>query len=130
MTKDEAYIKELEGLVCFLAKCYQRTKQTYFADHMYTCSTLNPDRRDLTKAEQSEWTRFPLIQGMSLQNTVKEFAESDKPNPVDLDNTKERFLNTVEKINKELYEAQPLDCPYDFTSRCTIGRCDCKPKTR
>jgi len=20
-----------------------------------------------------------------------------------------------------------LDCPYDFTSRCTMGRCDCKP---
>lgn len=23
---------------------------------------------------------------------------------------------------------QRLDCPYDFTSRCTMGRCDCKPK--
>jgi hypothetical protein len=23
---------------------------------------------------------------------------------------------------------QDLDCPYDFTSRCTMGRCDCKPK--
>jgi hypothetical protein len=23
---------------------------------------------------------------------------------------------------------QELDCPYDFTSRCTMGRCDCKPK--
>ena len=21
-----------------------------------------------------------------------------------------------------------LDCPFDFTSRCTMGRCDCKPK--
>jgi hypothetical protein len=21
-----------------------------------------------------------------------------------------------------------LDCPYDFTSRCTMGRCNCKPK--
>jgi len=20
-----------------------------------------------------------------------------------------------------------LDCPYDFTSRCTMGSCDCKP---
>ena len=20
-----------------------------------------------------------------------------------------------------------LDCPFDFTSRCTMGRCDCKP---
>jgi len=23
---------------------------------------------------------------------------------------------------------QELDCPYDFTSRCTMGRCDCKMK--
>jgi hypothetical protein len=23
---------------------------------------------------------------------------------------------------------QDLDCPFDFTSRCTMGRCDCKPK--
>ena len=21
-----------------------------------------------------------------------------------------------------------LDCPFDFTSRCTLGRCDCKSK--
>lgn len=21
-----------------------------------------------------------------------------------------------------------LDCPFDFTSRCTMSRCDCKPK--
>ena len=21
-----------------------------------------------------------------------------------------------------------LDCPFDFTSRCTMGRCDCKSK--
>jgi hypothetical protein len=23
---------------------------------------------------------------------------------------------------------EDLDCPFNFTSRCTIGRCDCKPK--
>tara|TARA_R110000868_G_scaffold118306_1_gene313859 strand:- start:128 stop:433 length:306 start_codon:yes stop_codon:yes gene_type:complete len=23
---------------------------------------------------------------------------------------------------------QELDCPYYFTSRCTMGRCNCKPK--
>lgn len=23
-----------------------------------------------------------------------------------------------------------LDCPYEFTSRCTMGRCDCKPKAK
>ena len=30
------------------------------------------------------------------------------------------------KINK--MKKERLDCPYDFTSRCTMGRCDCKPK--
>ena len=23
---------------------------------------------------------------------------------------------------------ETLDCPFDFTSRCTMGSCDCKPK--
>jgi hypothetical protein len=36
------------------------------------------------------------------------------------------------ECNKEcipqLKPKQELDCPYDFTSRCTMGRCDCKPK--
>ncbi len=30
-------------------------------------------------------------------------------------------------IPKEEYKLE-LDCPYDFTSRCTMGRCDCKSK--
>ena len=30
------------------------------------------------------------------------------------------------KTNK--MKEQRLDCPYDFTSRCTMGSCDCKPK--
>ena len=30
------------------------------------------------------------------------------------------------KTNK--MKRERLDCPYDFTSRCTMGRCDCKPK--
>lgn len=25
---------------------------------------------------------------------------------------------------------EELNCPYDFTSRCTLGRCDCKSKTK
>jgi len=31
---------------------------------------------------------------------------------------------------KKLYRIEDgeLDCPYNFTSRCTMGRCDCKPK--
>lgn len=43
----------------------------------------------------------------------------------------------VEQLRKQAVVAQgeqlvcqesKLDCPYDFTSRCTLGRCDCKPK--
>ena len=26
------------------------------------------------------------------------------------------------------YDENKIDCPYDFTSRCTMGRCDCKQK--
>jgi hypothetical protein len=25
-------------------------------------------------------------------------------------------------------DKEELDCPYDFTSRCTMGRCDCEIK--
>lgn len=25
-------------------------------------------------------------------------------------------------------DEEKLDCPYDFTSRCTLGRCDCEVK--
>jgi hypothetical protein len=25
---------------------------------------------------------------------------------------------------------EELDCPYDFRSRCTLGRCDCEPKQK
>jgi len=32
-------------------------------------------------------------------------------------------LNLIMDKNKQ----QTLDCPYNFTSRCTMGRCDCKP---
>lgn len=33
----------------------------------------------------------------------------------------------LEIYNKEQMQ-EDLDCPYDFTSRCTMGRCDCKTK--
>lgn len=39
------------------------------------------------------------------------------------------FDRSIYKIIIPTDEAEPeLDCPYDFTSRCTMGRCDCKPK--
>ena len=88
---DVDYIKELEGLVCFLAGCYEKTKETYFDKHMETCSVANPNRRDLTESEQSEWQRFPMIQGAKLQNIISIIAKIDKPTPIDIQGLLERF---------------------------------------
>ena len=76
---DAEYIQELEGLVCFLAGCYEKTKETYFDKHMETCSVANPNRRDLTESEQSEWQRFPMIQGLRLQHIISDIAKANKP---------------------------------------------------
>jgi hypothetical protein len=88
---DADYIKELEGLICFLAGCYEKTKETYFDKHLHTCSVANPNRRDLTDAEQSEWQRFPMIQGTRLQNIISAIAKANKPIPIDAQGLLERF---------------------------------------
>jgi hypothetical protein len=88
---DAEYIQELEGLVCFLAGCYEKTKETYFDKHMETCSVANPNRRDLTEAEKSEWQRFPMIQGSRLQHIVSDIAKSNKPTPKDVQGLLRRF---------------------------------------
>jgi len=36
-----------------------------------------------------------------------------------------KSLKTNKMENSSDYKK--LDCPFDFTSRCTMGRCDCKP---
>ena len=72
----------------------------------------------------------------------------DKPETVgetdnhfDLDNYKDWLEEQLTECRKQLSiqrvvgqseqlvcDKNELDCPYDFTSRCTMGRCDCKPK--
>lgn len=89
--KDEDYIKELEGLICFLAGCYEVNKITYFDQHLKTCSVSNPNRRELTDAEKSEYMRFPLIQGSRLQNIVYNLYETKKPMPKKLEETLKRY---------------------------------------
>lgn len=91
---DSDYIAELESVVCFLAGCYEKTKETYFDKHLHTCSRANPDRRDLTEVEQREWQRFPLIQGSILQGLVSEMAKSNKPNP-------QRIKSMVKRLTSE-----------------------------
>ena len=42
---------------------------------------------------------------------------------------KELLLIIGDNQSKQVVRATPkLDCPYDFTSRCTMGNCDCRPK--
>lgn len=88
---DAEYIQELERLVCFLAGSYEKTKETYFDKHMETCSVANPNRRDLTEAEQSEWQRFPMIQGSRLQHIVSDIAKENKGTPKDVQGLLRRF---------------------------------------
>jgi len=71
---DKTYIEDLEGLVCFLAKTYEKLKDTYWLNHLKTCGVDNPKRRDLTECEKSELNRFSLIQGSRLQKRVKQLA--------------------------------------------------------
>ena len=38
------------------------------------------------------------------------------------------IASVVGQSEQLVCDKNELDCPYDFTSRCTMGRCDCKPK--
>jgi hypothetical protein len=38
------------------------------------------------------------------------------------------LFSAVGRSEQLVCDENKLDCPYDFTSRCTMGRCDCKPK--
>ena len=38
------------------------------------------------------------------------------------------LANVVGQSELLVCDKNKLDCPYDFTSRCTMGRCDCKPR--
>lgn len=43
----------------------------------------------------------------------------------------EKYIKSLSRKQKRLKpNNELLDCPYDFTSRCTMGRCDCKPKLK
>ena len=76
-----------------MAQVYEKLKGTYFDAYMKTCSIDNPNRRQLTEHEQSEWQRFSLVQGGKLQNIVSHFASANKPRPNDIDATLHRFTS-------------------------------------
>jgi hypothetical protein len=55
---------------------------------------------------------------------IYEFAEDYHQAKLDL-----LTIPVVVGQSKQLVcDKEELDCPYDFTSRCTMGRCDCEIK--
>jgi len=89
---DAEYIKELEGITCFLAGCYEKAKETYVDRHLNTCSASNPGRRELSDSELDELSRFPMIQGSRLQAMVKNIASANKPVPTNIESVFNRFV--------------------------------------
>ena len=47
---------------------------------------------------------------------------------IELRNYIEQIIKQVDTKQLILHGDNELDCPYEFTSRCTMGRCGCKPK--
>ena len=90
MISDKEYIEDLEGIINILAKSYETNADTFFYQHLKTCSNSNPNRRDLTKCEESEISRFSLFEGR-LQNIIKKFAKKDKGNPKNIEETVKRY---------------------------------------
>ena len=120
LLSDADYIKELEGLVCFLAGCYGKAKETYFDKHMNTCSVENPNRRDLADAEKSELLRFPLIQGIALQHTISDIAKSNKPTPSDIQGLLRRIEALENSTNTlDIYKQGIIDSMCFNTGKTT-----------
>jgi hypothetical protein len=86
----------------------------------------------------TDYSRFTAIygKGEDLINDIVKLYASQFKSEISL---LQEQLRLSEENNKVLLEKLKggevkkkeqieLDCPFDFTSRCTMGRCDCKPK--
>ncbi len=76
------YIRHLEHLVFFLAACYQKNEYVFRSKHLETCASDNPERRELTEQEWSEFNRFATVQGFRNRKSIKtlsEYWEKDDP---------------------------------------------------
>ena len=74
-----------------------------------------------------------------LQSCIEQFEHIDSlNNNLTLNTTESLIMEIKEAINythccesdseQLVCDDNELDCPYEFTSRCTMGRCGCKPK--
>lgn len=68
----------------------------------------------------SNFCSLPVDSG-TMTNRAREYM---KENP----DLKLKLLGVHDVIVLLVCDDKELDCPYDFTSRCTMGRCDCKPE--
>ncbi len=62
------------------------------------------------------------------QRTMEEFNKDPKVGTYE--EAENACIDKLIELAKQQSNIQieELDCPFDFTSRCTMGRCDCKPK--
>lgn len=88
---DKEYIEGLEYLVNSFAKSYQVNFDKFYWKNFETCSSANPDRRELTELEKTILMRFTTYQGR-FRKKVKEIASLEKTEPNQLSKVVERLL--------------------------------------
>ena len=66
-----------------------------------------------------------------MKEEILSIASDLREGSMTTNEAKEQLLvlfGVVGRSEQLVCDKNELDCPYDFTSRCTMGRCDCKPK--
>jgi hypothetical protein len=94
--------------------CYLITYKD--SNRFWSESTYNSNNKELTYKNSNGVTRGFDIPEYTMEQLVEK-----------LGNFKIK-IKMEELKNSKIKYTQKLDCPYDFTSRCTMGSCDCKPK--
>lgn len=95
-TEDQQYINELEKLLLFVSSCYESAKYVFYDKHIETCSSGNPNRRELTDIEFSELSRFPTVQGFSNRHFIQKLAKKHKPSKTNWELLEKRILSEKE----------------------------------
>ena len=62
------------------------------------------------------------------KSSLNYYLNGKSENKTSLVYLKNYVENNQTIMENEINNENELDCPYEFTSRCTMGRCDCKPK--
>ena len=65
---------------------------------------------------------------MDIDGDYKELIETELNGIIELVNNINYTRCCESDIEQLVCYDNELDCPYEFTSRCTMGRCGCKPK--